>query len=71
MLFPIELIQKIQYDYIGNKWRDGIYVFQGMEDDTINIILKSFIDWAKNQGAIKNDTLDLKKIILKEGKEEE
>ena len=59
MIFPTELLQHIQADYVGTKYKDGSYAFQSLEDDTIRTIITSLFAWLERQDKIKDNMVDI------------
>ncbi len=58
----LDLVQRIQHDYSGNKYKNGELVFQVLREDTIVSMLKSFISWAEENGLTKDDKVDISSI---------
>lgn len=62
MKLPNKLLQKIQADYVDSKYREGLFTFNSLPEETIVIVIESFIDWAKEAKLTDNDLLDLSLI---------
>lgn len=58
----LDLVQKIQQDYSGDKYRNGELVFQVLKEDTILGMIKSLLSWAEENELIKDDKLDISPI---------
>jgi hypothetical protein len=63
MILPTDLIQKIQNDYVHNKYKDGVFTFLKLDDDVLKLIITSFLDWAEQKKLIKDQCLDLTDLI--------
>ena len=59
MEFPSDLLQKVQYDYVGKMYRDGVFTFPSLDEETIKIIIEGFLAWAEENKHIENNKLDL------------
>lgn len=62
MKLPSDLLQKAQNDYVGKKYREGLYTFQSLDEETIVTIINSFFEWAHEKGHINDHekTMDVK-----------
>lgn len=56
---PSGLLQKIQNDYISSNYEDGVFMIQSIKDETILIILKSFLAWSEESGHLKENKIDI------------
>jgi len=54
-----DLIQKVQNDYIGTKYRDGLFAFPSLDEETIEVVIKAFITWATNNKHVVDGKLNL------------
>lgn len=59
MNFPSNLVQKIQYDYVDSKYKEGLNIFPSLDNSTIECIIHSFLSWAELNDFIKDEKLDL------------
>ena len=58
MKLPLELIHRVQYDYAASKFKSGSMVFNSVDDETVDIVVKSLFAWAEEKGYIIDDKLD-------------
>jgi hypothetical protein len=56
---PADLIQKIQHDYVGKYYQEGVFVFPHLENTAVEQIVFSFISWGKEHGLLTEDKLDI------------
>jgi hypothetical protein len=59
MKIPTDLIQKVQYEYVSAKYKDGVFTFPSLDGEVIAVAIKSFLQWAEDKGKIHDDQLDL------------
>lgn len=63
MKLPTDLIQKMQSDYVSLKYKDGIFTFINVDEETLSIFIESFLEWAYNKKLInKENRLDVSSI---------
>jgi len=62
-MLPPDLIQKLQNDYVSLKYKDGIFTFLNIDEYTLTVIIKSFLEWAQFNKLVDQDNkLDLTTI---------
>ena len=60
MKLPTDLIHKLQSDYIAAKYRDGTPSFINVDDETLSLIVESFIKWAEIKELVdENNMMDI------------
>ena len=59
MKLPNDLLQKAQNNYVGDKYREGMYTFPSLDEQTIATVVQSFLEWAEERGLIKDGSLDV------------
>ena len=63
MKLPSDLIQKMQGDYVAAKYKDGIPSFINVDEETLGLMISSFLAWAeKNEYINENSLLDISEI---------
>jgi len=55
MKLPTDLIQKMQGDYVSLKYKDGMFAFSNIDEETLGVFIRSFLDWAKAKKLIDSD----------------
>lgn len=63
MVIPKQLVQKIQYDYIDYKYKEGSFLVKSLDDSTIEILLNGLFSWAEENNLISDKKLDLSIFI--------
>lgn len=63
MKLPNELIQKIQFDYVKDKYQDSVFVFPTLDPELIKQVLESFVSWAENEGFLENTAIDISSLL--------
>lgn len=62
MSIPPKLLQKAHYNYIDAKYKEGVFSFRSIDDETVEVIIKSFLSWAEEEGVVSEEGfLDLNK----------
>ncbi|KKL15733.1 hypothetical protein LCGC14_2502640 [marine sediment metagenome] len=64
MYLPAELIQKIQFDYVKDKYQDSIFVFPTLDPELIEQILESFVSWADDKGFLEDAVVNISSFLL-------
>ena len=59
MQIPVDLVHKMQGDYVASKYKDGVYTFLGLDEQTILVLVKSFIEWADSKKLVKDEKIDI------------
>ena len=65
MNIPSGLLQKVQYDYVDSKYKEGLNIFPSLDNSTIECIINSFLSWAESSGLVVDDQLNLSLIAEK------
>jgi len=63
---PAQLKNKIHYDYIDKKYKEGTFIVQGMNDDVLYSVLFSFIQWCEDNNKLKDNCIDISFLIGKD-----
>jgi len=63
MALPNDLLQKIQNDYVGVRYKDGMYTFPSLDEQTIALVVQSFLDWAESKGMIKDNIFNVGSLL--------
>ena len=63
MNLPNELIQKIQFDYVKDKYQDSVFVFPTLDPELIKQVLESFVSWAENEGFLEDTVVDISSLL--------
>lgn len=66
MILPGSLLQKVQYDYVSKKYRNGEYVVQSLGVDLITSVLQSFFEWAETESLIVDSKVDISRFTPEE-----
>ena len=63
MKLPQDLLYKIHGDYTAFNYKDGVFVFKSLNDNSIEIVLKGFLDWATEKGLVKDNKIDISQLL--------
>lgn len=67
MKIPEELINRLQYSFVGEKYKSGVFVVSTLKEPDIISMLGSFFIWCDENGLVKGDNcLDISMFLEKE-----
>ncbi len=55
---PNSLIQKIQGDYIASNFKDGVFTFHSLDNETIETVVKGLLSWAEENSLMDGSLFD-------------
>lgn len=60
---PAALRQKIHSKFIDTNYKQGVFIFKTISDETINLVMDSLIEWALEHNKVVDGKLDLGFIL--------
>lgn len=60
---PAALRQRIHAKFVDTNYKQGVFIFKTISDNTIDLVLESFIEWSVENKKVVGGKLDLLSLL--------
>ena len=68
--FPKDLIGRVQYAFVGSRYKNGVYVVPTMKEEEIQAMFEAFFEWCFERGLVSEELnyLDISSFLVQKEK---